>query len=291
MMDTENQNTVLGYDPVGNLTSRADSNAVTNTYTYDTLNRLTNLTVGSLNSYIYTLGPTGNRTKVVEAEGRTGIFVQDDLYRLQQDNYTQDPNVPDAGVTYSYDPVGNRLQKNSNSFNFDTNDRITMTGYSFDNNGNMLTDPVTGNNYQYDINNRLISVTKQNGDNITYTYDFDGNRISKTLNSGGNTTTTVYVVDGNNLTGYSQVFEEMQGGQVTVRYSYGTQMLEPEPIRSDEYQELFRTRRPRVGAHCDGWNGHTYRHYGLHGLWRECLQDRAKPNKYSIRCRVPRPRH
>ncbi len=225
VMDTENQNTVLGYDQVGNLTSRADSNAVTNNYTYDTLNRLTTLTVGSLNSYTYTLGPTGNRTKVVEAEGRTGIFVQDDLYRLQQDNYTQDPNVPDAGVTYSYDPVGNRLQKNANSFNFDTNDRISTTGYNFDLNGNMLSDPATGNSYQYDINNRLISVTKQNGDNITYTYDFDGNRISKTLISGGNTTTTVYVVDGNNLTGYSQVFEEMQGGQVTVRYAYGTQML------------------------------------------------------------------
>jgi RHS repeat-associated protein len=53
------------------------------------------------------------------------------------------------------------------------------------------------------------------------TYDCDGNRVAKTV--GG--VTTRYLVDDLNPTGYIQVLEEVVGGAVQTRYTYGTSVV------------------------------------------------------------------
>ncbi len=66
--------------------------------------------------------------------------------------------------------------------------------------------------------------------NVQYVYDGDGNRVQVIDNT--HSTTTSLLVDSNNLTGYAQVLETLQGGGVnkvyTVRckYSSGLSVIE-----------------------------------------------------------------
>jgi YD repeat-containing protein len=67
--------TTYAYDNVGNLQSFAYPNGVTTAYTYDTLNRLTQMGAGKNGTqqanYVYTLGAAGNRLTVAELSGLT----------------------------------------------------------------------------------------------------------------------------------------------------------------------------------------------------------------------------
>ena len=57
-------------------------------------------------------------------------------------------------------------------------------------------------------------------------YDGDGNRVAKTV--GG--VTTNYLVDDRNLTGYAQVLEEIVGGAVQRRYTYGLDLISQKQV-------------------------------------------------------------
>lgn len=219
---TGNQTTNYTFDAVGNLESYSYPNQVTTSYAYNNLNRLTTMTVsnasGGLASYAYTLGAAGNRTQVVEGTDRTVNYVSDDLYRLTQETIANSAN--NGVVGYQYDAVGNRLQRTSNvnqvanqSSTYDANDRLGSDTY--DANGN--TKISNGKTYNYDFENKLTSTS----DGITIVYDGDGNRVAKTVNG----VTTHYLVDTNNLTGYAQVVEELQNGQVTKQYTYGLDLI------------------------------------------------------------------
>ena len=107
----------LGYDANGNRASLAQPNGAVTAYTYDNLNRLTNLatTIASLSrtvqTYAFTLGPAGNRTRIVEAAGlpqqRTLDYSYDALYRLTGETATESLGLA-YNKTFGYDPVGNR---------------------------------------------------------------------------------------------------------------------------------------------------------------------------------------
>lgn len=217
-----NQTTTYSYDAVGNLQSYSYPNQITTAYAYNNLNRLTTMTIANasnnLASYRYTLGASGNRTQVVEGSGRTVNYVYDDLYRLTQETIANSSN--NGQIAYNYDAVGNRLQRTSSvgqvqsqSSVFDANDRLNSDSY--DDNGN--TKISNGRQFSYDFENKLTSTS----DGITIVYDGDGNRVSKT--AGG--VTTNYLVDTNNLTGYAQVIEELQGGNVTKQFTYGLDLI------------------------------------------------------------------
>ncbi len=60
-----------------------------------------------------------------------------------------------------------------------------------------------------------------NAGGVSIIYDGDGNRAVRS--AGG--VTTRYLVDDRNLTGYVQVLEELVGGAVTRRYTYGLDLL------------------------------------------------------------------
>jgi RHS repeat-associated protein len=217
--------TNYAYDEAGNLQSYSYPNGVTSSYSYNSLNRLRTMTIGttalSLARYAYSLGPAGNRTAVNELSGRTVSYTYDDLYRLTGESIANDPQSVNGTVSYSYDPVGNRLSRSSTlapipsqNSSYDANDRLNSDGY--DNNGN--TTAANGNSYQYDFENHLTSL---NDGSVTYVYDGDGNRVAKTV--GG--ITTNYLVDTNNPTGYAQVLEELQGGVVVKSFTYGHDLI------------------------------------------------------------------
>lgn len=217
--------TTYSYDTVGNLQSYLYPNGVTTSYSYNTLNRLTSMNasapVSTLASYTYTLGAAGNRTAVTELSGRTVNYTYDDLYRLTSESIANDPHGINGSVGYSYDPVGNRLNRSSSvapvpsqTSTYDANDRLTSDSY--DNNGN--TTAANSNSYAYDFENHLTSL---NGGNVTYVYDGDGNRVAKTVSG----VTTNYLVDNNNTTSYAQVVDELQAGSAIKSFTYGHDLV------------------------------------------------------------------
>ena len=217
------QTTSYNYDAVGNLQGYTYPNQVATNYHYNSLNRLTSMNSVSgsstIASYQYTLGAAGNRTQVAEFGGRTVNYAYDDLYRLTSETIANTAN--NGQISYIYDAVGNRLQRNSSvsqvsgqSSAFDTNDRLISDLY--DNNGS--TKQSSGKTYDYDFENKLISTS----DGVTIVFDGDGNRVAKTVNG----VTTFYLVDTNNLTGYAQVVEEIQAGSGVIKaYTYGLDLI------------------------------------------------------------------
>ncbi len=236
--------TTYSYDAVGNLQGYVYPNAVSTSYAYNTLNRLTTATIGtastSLASYAYTLGAAGNRTSVTEKSGRTVAYTYDDLYRLTNETIANDANAYNNGTLgYTYDAVGNRLKRTSTvstvtaqTSAYDVNDRLTSETY--DANGNTR-QAANGSTYDYDFENHLTNV---NG-TVTYLYDGDGNRVAKTEQGLGGAVTTKYLVDTNNPTGYAQVVEELRGGSVTRRYTFGHSLISQTQVINNAWQTSF----------------------------------------------------
>jgi RHS repeat-associated protein len=152
-------------------------------------------------------------------------WTYDNLYRLTSETVSSSPDGRNGFLGYTYDSVGNRQTRSSTltginnqaySGLYDANDRFTNDTY--DNNGNPIASG--SDSYQYNAENKLISANV-NGKNISVVYDGDGNRIQKTVDG----VTTTYLVDTNNLTGYSQVLEEKRAGILVKAYIYGLDLV------------------------------------------------------------------
>lgn len=232
---SQENTTTYAYDDVGSLESYTYGNGVKSSYQYNSLNRLTDLNVSRLGAtvkrYSYQLGAVGNRESATEADGRHVAYTYDALYRLKSEAVTSDAGSNNGRVDYDYDDTGNRLTRTSTlagvmpqSLTYDGNDRLTSDAH--DANGN--TKQSRGVSYTYDWENQLTSV---NGGAADYAYDGDGNRVSKTV--GG--VTTAYLVDTNNPTGYAQVVEELQAGQVVRQYTYGSDLISQRQLTNNAW--------------------------------------------------------
>jgi RHS repeat-associated protein len=218
--------TTYTYDPVGNLKTDLRPNGVKTDYSYNVVNRLTNLTTSKTgttqSSYAYTLDRTGRRLSVTEVGGRTTNYTYDELYRLTREAVSGDPNAANNGaVDYTVDPVGNRLSRLSTlsgvlsaTSNYDANDRLTSDSYDI--NGN--TRSASGKTYAYDFENRVKGA---NNNAVRITYDGDGNLAAKTVAG----VTTRYLIDDSNPTGYAQVVEEIVDGNVQRQYTFGNAIV------------------------------------------------------------------
>jgi RHS repeat-associated protein len=141
-------------------------------------------------------------------------YAYDDLYRLTSETIAG--ATQNGTINYTFDLVGNRLQRNSTVpsipatglLNYDANDRTATDPYDPD--GNLLSAGAGANTYDFD--NRLVQAG-----GVSLVYDGDGNRVSETVAG----TTTNYLVADSNLTGYAQVLDEVQSGAVSRTYTYG----------------------------------------------------------------------
>jgi RHS repeat-associated protein len=234
-----NGTTTYTYDGVHNVLSTTAANGVKSAYTYNSVDRMTQLTESkqgaTLASYTHTLDPTGRRLSVTESTGRVTAYTYDSIYRLKSETVSGDPGSGNGTVNYSYDAVGNRLSRNSTlaavpttASAYDANDRLISDSY--DANGN--TRSANGISYAYDFENRIKTV---NGGAVRIVYDGDGNRVSET--TGG--TTTKFLVDDLNPTGYSQVMDEVVDGSVTRTYAYGLNRISEDQLVNGSWEPSF----------------------------------------------------
>jgi RHS repeat-associated protein len=238
--------TTYHYDHGGRLTSYDYPSTVTTALTYDTVNRVQSLKIGSglgtaneniFASYSYSFYATGNRHTVTELSGRNVNWTYDNLWRLTNETIGGTPGT-NGSLGYNYDNAGNRLSRSSsvtgiaNQTNtYDNNDRLLSDGW--DPNGNTLTS--SGNHYVYDSENRLLSL---NTSQVYYAYDGDSQLVQKT--AGG--ITTMYLVDSENPTGYTQIAEERVSGALAKTYVYGAQRI---------------SLRDATGLHHYGYDAHS----------------------------------
>jgi len=196
---TQPEVTTYAYTEVGSRESMVLPNGVTTLYSYDNLNRLTNLSHFSstnqlLAGYAYTLAPTGRRTGVYERirQGDAALaerniaYSYDALNRLTQEDArfvvppSGGPDSPQTFTTdYSYDLVGNRLVKattrnqdgvaESISYVQNANDQIVTE-----------TSSIKGvTTYGYNENGSLISKTNgTTGESVSYSYNLENRLIA-----------------------------------------------------------------------------------------------------------------
>jgi hypothetical protein len=163
--------TRYSFDSVGNLATMRypDSLSVTNTWQYDTRNRLTNLLVyshidGLQSQYGYALDVDGKRTNIVEylvGYTRQARYCYDTLSRMTNEVVTRDDLWGITGnLGYRMDVVGNRTNRSgtlgqlgATNQTYTTNDWLTSDVY--DTNGNTRTNG--SNVYLYDWANRLTN--------------------------------------------------------------------------------------------------------------------------------------
>src|ERR1700722_3040089 len=116
--------------------------------------------------------------------GRSLTYTYDALARLTAAVTTGSTGYPKWGLTFSYDPYGNRYAQTvtsgtapSNSVTVSTaTNRITTSGYSYDADGNLTNDG--SNTLTYDGENRLLTSTGSLGSG-TYSYDGNNLRVKK----------------------------------------------------------------------------------------------------------------
>jgi RHS repeat-associated protein len=251
---TGNNTTSYTYDNASNVATVKYPNGLTSTFTYDAVNRLTELSTPPVADYKYTLGATGNRTNATEqyltgATGQGGRTLQwnyDNIYRLTKETVADDPannGGNDGSVSYGLDPVGNRTSANSTFSSlspgfgtYNANDEVSSESYDANRN---TTKTANGNQYTYDSENHML--TMANGStSVTMIYDAFGNRVAKTVNG---VTTQYLVEDDVNPTGLPQVMEELTGfigsGAVARSYTYGLQRISQNQIVQGAWTPSF----------------------------------------------------
>ena len=155
---------------------------VTITYDYDPLYRLTAATYSTGDSYAYAYDAVGNR--------------------LSQETLL---NGVSLATAYNYDDANRLLGVSTGATVYDP---LTAVTYTWDANGNLLSDGV--NTYAYDAANRLISITQSPNHQIEYRYNGLNDRLQEIVNGS----TTTFTMDLN--TGLTQALSDG-----TYTYTYG----------------------------------------------------------------------
>ena len=207
----ENNNyfVTLGYNANDFLTQRAYGNGTTTNIVYNALNQLVQITDNpNIANVQMTYDAVGNMLskKDLLRQTKSEVYGYDALDRLtsfKQGEITTGVEIPNPlkQVQYNMDALGNRTTVITNGVttNYTANNMNAYTAITggqnmtpqYDDYGNMTSDGT--HTYQYNYNNRLISV--DNGATATYKYDALNRRIQKVVVSTGSTTNYYYCCD------------------------------------------------------------------------------------------------
>jgi RHS repeat-associated protein len=247
-------------------------NGVLTEYAYDNLNRLTSLSHYNsadqlLAGFTYTLAPNGRRLGVHEQSLEPGnqyattdiSFTYDRLNRLTSESSTSSLSSLNYSNAYSYDLVGNRLEKRTAgnlpaviSYSYNSNDQLlretsSLTGvteYGYDPNGSLIqkTNSSESYGYVYNAKNQLASATIQrleNGQAVNissaYAYNHAGIRVKADSTVNGITSNRIFLLDEMNHTGYAQILEETNNSSLVKSYVIGDDILSQSSISNSQF--------------------------------------------------------
>ena len=207
------------FDAASNRTGYTAPDSSTNTYSYDTLNRLTSLANSWAGSFGFSYDALSRRTQMTRPNGVTTNYSFNNMSRLLSVLHQQGGSTID-GATYTVDAAGNRTAKAdalagvTSNYTYDplyeltqvTQTTNTTESYSYDPVGNRLSSAGVSA-YTNNSSNELTSTSA-----ASYAYDANGNTTSKTVS--GNT--TQYTWDFENR--LSQITLPNSGGTVTFKY-------------------------------------------------------------------------
>ncbi len=225
------------YDAASNRTGFTAPDGSTNSYSYDTLNRLSNLTNSLTGAFGFSYDALSRRTQLTRPNGVNTNYAYDNLSRLLSVLHQAGSTTLD-GASYTYDNAGNRVSKTNylnsitEGYAYDplyqltqvTQGASTTESYSYDSVGNRLSS-LGVSPYSYNSSNELTATPSG-----SYTYDYNGNMISKTDSSG----TTNYTWDFEDHL-IQAVVPGTNGGTTTFKYDpFGRRVAKSGPARNDE---------------------------------------------------------
>ncbi|EGK08454.1 cell wall-associated protein [Desmospora sp. 8437] len=198
--DPQGRVTESGYDTVGNVTSEKRG-ADTTTFTYDGLDRLTQVTDAKQGETSYRYDPNGNKTQVTNAREKTTTYEYNEMDEVRK--------ITDAlgqSVLFAYDLNGNQAkvtQPNGDTveYGYDVVNRPTSVShngtkkysFAYDANGNVTKETDEAQNesttFTYDEDNKLKTVTEPGSNQTEYTYNKNGNVTQQKLTAGSTTVT------------------------------------------------------------------------------------------------------
>lgn len=194
------------YDALGNQTAMTDAEGRTTAYTYDWRGNVLSETDAAGNRISYTYDALGNQTGETAPSGA-------ELTSAYDYAWNQVAAVTDAaGETVSYTFRENGLPGEirypggtSEDYQYDRFGRVTRyideagltTAYTYDDAGNILSEDAGGQvtRYEYDKNNRVILLTRPDGEEIHYEYDAAGN-VTEVTDPEGHRTSYSYTKGG-----------------------------------------------------------------------------------------------
>jgi len=224
--NNEGLTTTFAYDALGRRTSMTHDNGVVTTYNYDAASQLLSLVhqlgATTINSFTYTYDKVGNRKTKTDNNGAAS-YTYDTLNRLVQ---ATNPIPTNPLESFTYDEVGNRVNSNQNgSSNFNLANQLEDDAnftYSYDNNGNQIQKTNKSTSaftlYEYDAENKLIRVVREDGSIVNYKYDGLGRRIEKEVDS----VVTQYIYDNEDI-----LLELGGSNNIIARYTHGPGIDEP----------------------------------------------------------------
>ena len=264
--------TSYSYTAVGSRESISLPNGVLTEYAYDNLNRLTSTAHYNsadllLASFTYALAPTGRRTAVheesLESDNQYSItdiaYTYDRLNRLTAESSTSTLSSLSYSNTYTYDLVGNRLQKCSTgvlpvstSYSYNSNDQLLtetstlngQTSYTYDPNGSLIDKNGLENHFAstYNARNQLATATIQRRENeqavnisANYAYNHAGIRVRSNSTVNGIAHNRNFLIDSCNLTGHAQILEEFDNGSLSKSYAFGDDILSQSSISNSQF--------------------------------------------------------
>jgi RHS repeat-associated protein len=196
MAQTANTKTTYTYDALDRLTQVTDPSGLNTTYQYDGLSDPTSLTSPDTGLTAKTYDAAGNVLTATDANGNTVTYTYDASDRRLSASYADSTQ----NITYTYDeansvtgcmtsyPIGHltRVVENAVTTVFCYNAQGYVTQVSQSVSGH--TDVTS---YTRSPGGKILSITHPSGNQVTYTYDANGRVSGVTATTGSGTTTVV----------------------------------------------------------------------------------------------------
>ncbi|MGH9688617.1 MAG: RHS repeat-associated core domain-containing protein [Candidatus Acidiferrales bacterium] len=186
------------YDADSNRAGYTAPDGSTNTYSYDTLNRLTTLANSWAGSFGLSYDSLSRRTQMTRPNGITTNYTYDSLSRLLSVLHQAGGSTID-GASYALDAAGNRTAKTddltgiTSNYTYDKIYELTQVTQGSDTKETYGYDPVGNRQSSLSVPSYTVNSSNEltSNSNASYTYDDNGDTTSKTTSSG----TTNYTWD------------------------------------------------------------------------------------------------